>query len=153
MANTIPYKMINIMSPDPIQDGGIMIQNNFKTIADILDIQNTNLELLNSGLTNIISGSYVDFDATNLTSITPDYAYKTFNIINYGLTFSLNLPINMNPGNNMVITVINNSKSLNISLNSGYLCNNSKSISTTSSIIFKIKAVTNNFICEYSLIN
>ena len=34
MSNTIEYKGLTITNPDPTKDGGSLIQNNFKTIAD-----------------------------------------------------------------------------------------------------------------------
>ena len=152
MSNTIPYKMLNIMYPDPSQDGGLMIQNNFKTVADTLEVHDANISLLTSGITSVISGSYIDFDATNISNIIPDYSYNKFNILNCASNISIDLPINMSSGNIMTITLINPSAKI-VTLNSNYLCSGAKTISTSSNIIFHLTKTTSNYICEYSLIN
>ncbi len=50
MSSIVPYKMLEIVTPDPTADAGLMLNNNTKIIADTLETQETAIAALETAI-------------------------------------------------------------------------------------------------------
>lgn len=85
MTTIVPFKMVSITSPDPVEAGGLMIQNNFKTIANYLETISGNVDNRVDGITPTITiGSVVTLDSSASAYVT-NTGDLTAAIFNFGI--------------------------------------------------------------------